>query len=72
MHHHHDELQLSDILIPVAFTAFVYLLPAIIAFARRNDRRWQILVGNALLGWTFFVWCYCLILALAPRGPGEE
>ena len=44
----------------------IYLLPSLLAFARRHHRRWQILAGNVLLGWTFFMWCYCLIQALAP------
>ena len=44
----------------------VYFIPTCIAFGRGHYRRWQIFVGNLLLGWTFFVWCYCVILALSP------
>ena len=35
----------------------LYLLPTFIAFGRRHHRRWQILVANVLLGWTFLLWC---------------
>ena len=52
---------------------FLYVLPSIIAFARHHYRRWQILAGNLLLGWTFWVWAYCIIVAIGPsahRGEG--
>lgn len=44
----------------------LYLLPTFIAFGRRHHNRWQILVGNLLLGWTFFIWCYLVVLAISP------
>jgi heme A synthase len=33
---------------------FIYLLPSIVAFARKSEYRWVILIANVLLGLTGF------------------
>ncbi|MCX4970410.1 superinfection immunity protein [Streptomyces sp. NBC_00654] len=44
--------------------AAVYLLPSLIAFNRRTENRWLVLVINVLFGATFLGWVLALFLAL--------
>lgn len=66
MPHHSQGPDLTGLAISSVLLLFVYFIPTLIAFGRRHHRRWQVLVGNLLLGWTFFIWCYCLIIAVSP------
>ena len=70
--HNADANPVFTLLLPLFLTLAIYLLPSLLAFARRHHRRWQILAGNVLLGWTFFIWCYCLIQALGPTYSGRR
>ena len=74
--HHNDSDLFFAVLLPLFVTHAIYLIPSFVAFARQHHRRWQILAGNVLLGWTFFIWCYCLILAIGPTSgidhPSDE
>ncbi|MFI8438457.1 superinfection immunity protein [Streptomyces sp. NPDC079020] len=44
--------------------AAAYLLPSLIAFNRRTDNRWLVLVINVIFGATFLGWVLALVLAL--------
>src|ERR1700746_582342 len=48
----------------------VYFAPALVAFFRRQQNRWFILVLNFLFGWTIVGWVICL--AWAARAPARE
>jgi Superinfection immunity protein len=56
-------------LIPCSLTA-IYFAPALVAFFRRQQNRWFILVLNLLFGWTIVGWIICL--AWAARAPAGE
>ncbi|MFE9813852.1 superinfection immunity protein [Streptomyces sp. NPDC005773] len=42
----------------------VCLLPSLIAFNRRTDKRWLVLAINVIFGATFLGWVVALVLAL--------
>jgi hypothetical protein len=44
--------------------AGVYVLPALVAYARGHRNAFPILVLNLLLGWTFIGWGFALIWSL--------
>ena len=44
--------------------AGIYLLPTIIAFARKNPNKIAIMALNILLGWTFIGWVISLVWAM--------
>ncbi|HEX3445628.1 MAG TPA: superinfection immunity protein [Chthoniobacterales bacterium] len=47
----------------------IYFAPALVAFFRKQQNRWFILVLNFLFGWTIAGWIICLAwAALAPAG----
>jgi Superinfection immunity protein len=48
----------------------IYFVPALVAFFRRQQNRWLILVLNFLFGWTMVGWIICL--AWAARAPAGE
>jgi hypothetical protein len=50
--------------------ATIYFAPALIAFFRRQQNRWLILVLNFLFGWTIVGWIICS--AWAARAPSGE
>jgi hypothetical protein len=50
--------------------AAIYFAPALVAFFRRQQNRWFILVLNFLFGWTIVGWITCL--AWAARAPAGE
>jgi hypothetical protein len=56
-------------LIACSLTA-IYFAPALVAFFRRQQNRWLILVLNLLFGWTIVGWIICL--AWAARAPAGE
>ena len=47
----------------VAITLFIYLIPTVVAFRRRNPNRWIIGALNLTLGGTGIVWLGCLVWA---------
>jgi hypothetical protein len=56
-------------LIACVFTV-TYFAPALVAFFRRQQNRWFILILNFLFGWTLVGWIICL--AWAARAPSGE
>lgn len=56
-------------LIACSLTA-IYFAPALVAFFRRQQNRWFILVLNFLFAWTIVGWIICL--AWAARAPAGE
>ncbi|HET9373722.1 MAG TPA: superinfection immunity protein [Chthoniobacterales bacterium] len=50
--------------------AAIYFVPALVAFFRKQQNRWFILVLNFLFGWTIVGWIICL--ARAARAPAGE
>jgi hypothetical protein len=50
--------------------AAIYFVPALVAFFRKQQNRWFILVLNFLFGWTIVGWIICL--AWAARAPAGE
>jgi Superinfection immunity protein len=48
----------------------IYFVPALVAFFRRQQNRWFILVLNFLFGWTIVGWIICL--EWAARAPAGE
>jgi Superinfection immunity protein len=50
--------------------AAIYFAPALVAFFRRQQNRWFILVLNFLFGWTIVGWIICL--AWGARAPAGE
>ena len=53
----------SEIIIGLVVLVAIYVLPTIVAFARRHPNRWVILALNICLGGTGIVWLGCLIWA---------
>lgn len=53
----------SEIIIGFVVLVAIYVLPTIVAFARRHPNRWVILALNVCLGGTGIVWLGCLIWA---------
>ena len=53
------------ILFMIAFGAFFYLIPTIVAFAREHPHRVALFWLNLLLGWSGLVWVGVLIWAIA-------
>jgi hypothetical protein len=56
----------SSLLIAWSVTA-IYFAPTLVAFFRRQQNRWLILVLNTLFGWTIVGWIICF--AWAARAP---
>tara|TARA_R110000868_G_scaffold35458_4_gene127088 strand:- start:5028 stop:5441 length:414 start_codon:yes stop_codon:yes gene_type:complete len=54
----------SSFLLIILVGLFIFVLPTVIAFARKHPNRWLILGVNACLGATGIVWFGCLIWAL--------
>jgi hypothetical protein len=51
----------------------LYLLPAIVAAARKHPSGWAIFILNLLLGWTVLGWIIALIWsATGERGAGQQ
>lgn len=48
----------------MAIGAVMYLLPAIVALARRHRNKGAIVALNFLLGWTFFGWVGAFVWSL--------
>ena len=53
----------------VVIVAALYLIPTLVALARRVSGVGSIVVLNVFLGWTGFWWVYALSLALGPKPP---
>lgn len=49
----------------LCFLAFLYLIPAYIAFRRGHKNKAGVLILNLALGWTFLGWIIALIWAVA-------
>jgi hypothetical protein len=63
-------MHLLSLFVPILGFGFVlYLLPAIIAFARSKRDAGAILVLNFLLGWTAIGWVIALVWALKQDVP---
>lgn len=46
----------------------IYLLPTVIASARRDPDVWVIGIVNLVFGWTLVVWLFCLLDAVSGVG----
>ncbi|MYW65719.1 superinfection immunity protein [Streptomyces sp. SID8379] len=62
-----SQLGPTEVLIITFFCLVIGLLPTWIAFKRKADHRWMILVLNVLLGGTGIGWFIALWFALRPR-----
>lgn len=51
-------------IIAVLVILWIAYLPTIFAFQKKRDNRWQVLIINALLGWTFIGWVVALVMAV--------
>ena len=56
------------VILPISFA------PTIVAFARKHDQKWLVLVLNLVTGWTGIGWIAALIWAIVgkPKQPAEE
>ncbi len=52
----------STIMVVVLLLLTLYLLPSIIALAKRNHRT-KVILFNIFLGWTVVMWIICLVWA---------
>ena len=53
----------------IVVAAFLYALPAMLAFKRQSTRRWRVLAINLLLGWTVVGWIVAMVLTYAYEPP---
>ena len=51
----------------IGLLILAYLVPTIIAMARRAENLGTILLLNMFLGWTFITWAVCLVWACADK-----
>lgn len=64
----------AKLLIMIGVGVMVYVLPTMLAWSRRSNRRWRITAVNLLLGWTVIGWFTAIIMTFAyePPLPGAE
>jgi Superinfection immunity protein len=62
----HSSLSTPEIAVVLGGLVLVYLLPLIIAIARRHRRAGWLAALNLLLGWTAIFWVVSLVWAVLP------
>ena len=66
---HMEQLLLGIILLIAGIVLLVIgLLPSLIAFNRKHQYRWPILIINVFLGWTLIGYVVALVWAVMPQG----
>jgi hypothetical protein len=61
----------SRITVMIVIGGAVYVLPTMLAWARRSRRRWRITFINLLLGWTLIGWIVAMVLTFAYEAPPD-
>jgi len=60
-----DNNTVGGLVVLILFGAILYIVPSVIALARRVRNRGAVIVINLLLGWTFIGWVVALAMAFS-------